>query len=78
MDELGQDRAQVALAEGYQVVEALAADGPHPALRNRVRAGRLNRRPQTLDAQPGGALAEVGAPDPVAIVNQVVRLAVPG
>jgi hypothetical protein len=27
---------QVALAEGYQVVEALAADGPHPALREPV------------------------------------------
>ena len=38
MDELGQDRAQVALAEGYQVVEALAADRPHPALRDRVGA----------------------------------------
>ena len=27
VDELGQDRAQVALAEGYQVVEAIATDG---------------------------------------------------
>jgi hypothetical protein len=27
-DELGQDRAYMALAEGYQVVEALAADRP--------------------------------------------------
>jgi hypothetical protein len=27
MDELGQDRAQVALAEGYQLVEPLVADG---------------------------------------------------
>jgi hypothetical protein len=61
VDQLGQDRAQVTLAERYRVVEALAADGPHPALRNRVRAGRLNRRPQTLDAQPGGAPADHAA-----------------
>jgi hypothetical protein len=39
VDEFGQDRAQVALANGYQVVEALGADGPHPALRNRVARG---------------------------------------
>jgi hypothetical protein len=50
VDEFTQDRAQVALAERYQVVEALTADGPHPAFR--VRARRLNRRPQTLDAEP--------------------------
>ena len=34
--ELVQDRTQVALAEGNQMVEALAADGPHPAFRDRV------------------------------------------
>jgi hypothetical protein len=51
VDELGQDRAQVALAEGYQVVEAIAAHGPNPALRDRVGARRPNRRPQTLDAE---------------------------
>jgi hypothetical protein len=50
-DEFGQDRAQVALAKGYQVVEAIAADGPNPALRDRVGARRPNRRPQTLDAE---------------------------
>jgi len=51
-DELGQDRAQVALVKGYQLVEALAADRPHPALRDRVGARRPNRRPQTLDSEP--------------------------
>jgi hypothetical protein len=50
-DELGQNRAQVALVNGYQLVEALAADRPHPTLRDRV-ARRSNRRPQTLDAEP--------------------------
>jgi hypothetical protein len=65
VDELRQDPPQVALADGDQVVEALLAGGPHPAFRDRVRTGRLNRGPQTLDSQAGGALAEVGAPDSV-------------
>ena len=48
------------------MVEAVAADGPHPsAPRSRWRE-RLNRRPQTLDT-------EVGTPDPVAVMDQVVR-----
>jgi hypothetical protein len=51
-DELGQDRAQVALVKRYQLIEALAADGPNPALRDRVGARRPNQRPQTLDAKP--------------------------
>jgi len=29
VDQLAQDRAQVTLAEGYQVVEAFPADSPH-------------------------------------------------
>jgi hypothetical protein len=61
-DELGQDPAQVVLAEGNQMVEALPADCSDPAFADRVRAGRLNRGPQTLDAQPGDASAEVEAP----------------
>jgi len=52
MDELGLDRAQVALTEGYQLVEALVADGPHPALRDRVGARRPDRRPQILMPSP--------------------------
>ena len=51
-DELGQDRAQGALVKRYQSIEALAADGPNPALRDGVGARRPNRRPQTLDAEP--------------------------
>ena len=78
VDEFRQDPPQVALADGNQVVEALRADCPHPAFGDRVGAGRPNRGPQTLDSQAGGALAEVGAPDPVTIMDQVSRLAVPG
>ena len=78
VDELRQDPPQVALADGDQVVEALLAGGPHPAFRDRVRTGRLNRGPQALDSQAGGALAEVGAPDPVTVMDQISRLAVPG
>src|SRR5450759_3944068 len=61
VDELRQDPPQVALADGNQVVEALPAGCPHPAFRDRVRAGRPNRGPQTLDSQVGRALSEVGA-----------------
>src|SRR5450759_5706258 len=78
VDEFRQDPPQVALADRNQVVEALPAGRPHPAFRDRVRAGRPNRSPQTLDSQAGGALAEVGAPDPVTVMDQISRLAVPG
>ena len=46
--------------DGNQVVEALPTDCPHPAFGDRVRAGRPNRGPQTLDTQSEGSLAEVG------------------
>jgi len=52
VDELAKDRAQVTLADGYHVIQAFAAGGPHPALRDRVGARRLNRGPQALDAEP--------------------------
>ena len=78
VDELRQDLPQVALVDGNQVVEALPTGCPHPAFRDRVRAGRLNRGPQTLDRQDGCALAEVGAPDPVTVMDHISRLAVPG
>jgi hypothetical protein len=78
VDELCQDPPQVALADGNQVVEALLAGCPHPAFRDRVRAGRPNRGTQTRDSHAGRALAEVGAPDPVTVMDQISRLAVPG
>jgi hypothetical protein len=73
MDELGQDRAQVALAEGYQVVEALAADGPHPALRGARIGVRTLSMPSPKVRPPTSA-----PPDPVAVMDLVVRFAVPG
>src|SRR5689334_7203036 len=41
---LVQDGCHVAFAADEYPVGALAADGAHPALRERVRAGRLQRR----------------------------------
>src|SRR5713226_3822086 len=67
----------MALVDGNQVVEALPAGCPHPAFGDRVRGGRPNRGPQTLDSQAGRALSEVGAPDPVMVMDQISRLAVP-
>ena len=78
VDEFRQDPPQVALADGNQVVEALPAGCPHPAFRDRVRAGRLNRGPQTLDSQARCSLTEVGAPDSVTVMDQISRLAIPG
>src|SRR5450756_2353262 len=78
VDELRQDPPQVALVDRNQVVEALPTGCPHPTLGNRVRAGRPNRGLQTLDSQAGGALAEVGAPDSVMVMDQISRLAIPG
>ena len=76
--ELGQDPAQMTFANGNQVIEALPTGCPHPAFRDRVRAGCPNRGPQTLDIHGDGTLAEVGAPDSVTVVDQISRLAVPG
>lgn len=70
VDKPGQDPAEMTLAEGNQMVEALLADCPDPPFRNRVRAERLDRCPQALDSQPGTAPAEVGAPDPITVVDQ--------
>src|SRR5450756_754199 len=78
VEELHQYPPQVALADRNQVVEALPGGCPHPTLGDRVRAGRPNRSPQTLDSQVGRALSEVGAPDPVTVMDQISRLAVPG
>jgi hypothetical protein len=77
VDELCRDPAQMALADRNQVVEALSAGCAHPTLGDRVRAGRPNRGLQTLDSQAGGALTEVGAPDPVTVMDQISRLPVP-
>ena len=41
-------------------------------------AGRLNRYAHTPDTESEGALAEVGAPDPVTVMDQISRLKVPG
>ena len=78
VNELLQDRAQVEFAERYQVVEALAADSPHPALGDRVGPWCLNRRRNARDAKSGAAPAEIPAPDAIAVMDQVVRPAVPG
>ena len=78
VDELEQDSAQVALAKGNQMIEALSADCPHPAFRDRVRPRRLDRCSQTLDRQTAGALSEVDPPDAVPVMGQKSRLAVPG
>jgi hypothetical protein len=49
----------MALAEGYQMVETLAADGPHPALRDRRRqlpstSGSSNVEPAAATPSPNG------------------------
>ena len=74
---LGQDRAQVALVEDDQMVEALAAQRADQALGDRVRLGRVHRREDRLDADPGSARDEGAAVAAVAIADQVARLFAP-
>jgi hypothetical protein len=50
LDELGDREAEVALAEGNQLAEALGLDGQHEALRERVEVGAAGREPKALDA----------------------------
>jgi hypothetical protein len=51
LDVDSKDPIQVAAPDDQQPIQALGADRPHPALRDRVRVGRLDRCPQH-----GGAL----------------------
>ena len=46
------DPAEMTFVDENQMVEALPTDCPHPAFGDRVRAGRPNRGPQTLDNKP--------------------------
>jgi len=77
VDELGKDAVQVALVDGDLVVQALSPSSPHPALGDGVGARCAEWRLQALDAQARGAQAVVGAPNTVAVMDQVSRFAVP-
>jgi len=77
VDELGKDAVQVALVDGDHVVQALLPGGSHPALGDGVGARRPEGRLQALDAQASGALADLRAPNPVTVMDQVSRFSVP-
>jgi hypothetical protein len=61
---------EVAAAEDEDAVEAFAADGAHPPLRERVRVGRLNRCPTDCDALHVEHLIEGANELCVAIVDE--------
>jgi hypothetical protein len=50
LDELGQDLVEVSWSGDEDVVEAFAAQGADPALRDRVRPGSLRRRLEDADS----------------------------
>ena len=55
---LVEDSRQMALTGDEYPVGALAADGAHPALRERVRSGCLRRSPDYADVDGGGHRVE--------------------
>jgi hypothetical protein len=64
------DLLQMASAHDQQPVQALGADRPHPALRERVRPGRLHGRQQHLGTLGAEHIAEVATELRVSIVQQ--------
>jgi len=70
LDELDQDALQLPATEDQQVVEALAPDGPYPALRERVRARRSVGQADDLDALAAEDVVEADRELGVSIVKQ--------
>src|SRR5689334_11420010 len=67
---LGKDNSQVPLANDEYPVGALPAYGARPALRVRVRAGRLRRRLDHVDSRAGEHRVEDGRKPCVPVAEQ--------
>jgi hypothetical protein len=78
IDELGQHRARVTLADQHQVIEAFGPNGPHDPLRDRVGGRCPLRGPHPGDPQTGQPAVEVAAVDGIPVVEEVLRLPAPG
>ncbi len=65
-----QDSFEMSACEDEDAIEAVAADGPHPALSERVRVRRSNRRPDHLDPLGAEDLVKGATELRVAIVDQ--------
>jgi hypothetical protein len=76
-DVLGQDRAQVPLVNGDDVVDALPPQGADHALGHGIGSGRPDWREHDLDAERLGSLAEVSAVDRVSIADELPGSAAP-
>jgi hypothetical protein len=61
-------------SEDEDAIKAIAADGPHPALSERVRVRRSNRRPDHLDPLGAEDFVEGAAELRVTIVDQQLKL----
>lgn len=74
-DELRDEVAEVALAAGDEVVQALSSHRPHPTLRKRVELRRPHRQPLDHAAAHPQSLVESGSELPVAVADQDGRRA---
>jgi len=63
----------VGLAEDDDVVEAIAANGAHEALHERILPRRLRGGLDPFDAKPGDALPKRGPVDAIAVAREVAR-----
>jgi hypothetical protein len=68
--ELFEQGVEVALVHGDHVVEALAPEGAHHPLCDRVRSRSADRCQELLDAEPLERGAEVAPVDAVPIANE--------
>jgi hypothetical protein len=65
----------VSASENEDAIEAVAADGPHPALSERVRVRRLHRSPDHLDLLRAEDFVEGAAELRVAVMDQQLEAA---
>ena len=77
LDELSEHRLEVPLVADDETVEALVPEGPHDALRDRVRAGCPYRAEQGPDTQPPSPRHEVVTAGGVPVAQHVPQLSAP-
>jgi len=70
LDVHAQDSLEVSAPEDEDAIEAVAADGAHPALSERICVRRSHRRPDHLDPLGTKDLIEGAAELRVAVVDQ--------
>ena len=73
LDVVAKDCIEMTTAKNERPVEALFPDGPYPPLRDRVRVGRADGRPDLLDAFGDEHLVEAGGELRVTVSDEELK-----